>query len=144
MGFEPLKVDQVNRGFEVDALLLFALAGQMRRQTEAGLFGRPIENAEDTDHLAGIAPQGAYPGITRQTIPLYVIWMGNVPQEGITDRCIGLVKDRIAHAQHLPLWQVRIAGCIRLQPLRDKREFFIANDGVADVFEYQVHLLGGQ
>ena len=61
------------------------------------LLWRPIQGCKYSDYLAGIAANRAQSRIRRQAIPLHVVVLGNVPQEGIAHGRIGEVEYFVAH-----------------------------------------------
>ena len=128
MALEPLQIEQIDRRMELDHLPLFSLTTQYRGQAKSvqpeieivpGIRLSPIEDAEDADHLASVASQGAYCGVARESIPLNIVRVRDVPQERITDRRVWTVEDFISDVEELFWAQARIARFLGLQALDD-------------------------
>src|SRR5262245_15595781 len=92
------------------------------------LFLAPIEDGENADDLASITSQRAGSGIGREPVPLQVIGVRDVPQEGVTHRSIGDGEDLVSDVEQFMPLQTRVAGSVGTQPIDDFRELVVTKD----------------
>src|SRR6476469_4842219 len=86
-------------------------SGDERGYRESLAF-RPVQRTEDADRFPGIASNCFQTRIFSQPVPLDVIMLRRVPQEGVADRCVGGVEQLLSQAsERFPL--IILAQCVQ-------------------------------
>ncbi len=88
--FDEAQVMHIDGRLEADVGGFDALTTEERGERGARFF-RPIQRAKDADYFSRVAANGSQSRVRTDPVPLHVIMLRNVPQEGIADGRIGTV-----------------------------------------------------